>query len=396
MTVPIIASRELSSGRATELHFIGCPSSSGSLTGQVREVYDALLRELSARGARIFSERIFATVEAMPEVERERADILGDLNDGVPPTRIAVEAGTAGVFAGIQVLAVAATAVPEVIHWSMDRPDTQPAANGVPGSEVASRICDYATVHARQLKLGADRWVFVSGLTDDEAAPPGEQAARVFHTAGAFLHHIGGSMRSVVRTWLWLRDICSWYGDLNAARSAFFRSEGLIPPDGSRPRLPASTGIGLGSAAGEAVMLDLIAVPGREAHIRFLEAGGEQQSAFAYGSAFSRAGIAPTPGGTTMFISGTASIDPVGRTEHIDDIEAQIDSTIAHVRALLRQEGCDDRHILSALVYCKSPEVEQAYCAREPRPIWPRLTLTGDICRPDLLFEIELTAALTA
>jgi len=396
MTVPMTISRELSSGRATELHFIGCPSSGDAPALQAREVYGALRRELSARGARIFAERIFATAEAIPEIEQERADVLGDRDDGVPPTRIAVEPGAAGAFAGIQVLAVAAPVVPEVIYWSIEQPDAPPAVNGVPGSEMAGRIKDYATVHARQLTLDADRWVFVSGLTHDGAAPPGEQAARIFQTAGAFLRHIGGDMRSVVRTWLWLRDICGWYGDLNAARTAFFRSEGLIPPDGSRPLLPASTGIGLGSAAGEAVMLDLIALPGMEEHISFIEAGGEQQSAFAYGSAFSRAAVAPTPGGTTVFISGTASIDPAGCTEYIGDIEAQIDATIAHVRALLHQAGCDDGHILSALVYCKTPQVEQAYMAREPRPIWPRLTLIGDVCRPDLLFEIEVTAALTA
>jgi enamine deaminase RidA (YjgF/YER057c/UK114 family) len=396
VTAPIIISREHSSGQATELHFFGCPSSSDSPDLQVREVYCALRRELSARGACIFAERIFATAEAMPEVERERAAVLSDIDDGIPPTRIAVEAGAAGDFAGIHVLAITAPAVPEVIHWSIEQPDNEQAANdAIDMSSGAARHVP-AAVHARQLKLGGDRWVFVSGLTDDGAAPPGEQAARVFHTAGTFLRHIGGSMRSVVRTWLWLRDICGWYGDLNAARNAFFRSEGLIPSDGSRPRLPASTGIGLGSAAGEAFMLDLIALPGMEVHIRFLEAGGEQKSAFAYGSAFSRAAVAPTPGGMTLFVSGTASIDPAGRTEHVGDIEAQIDATVAHVRALLHQAGCDDRHILSALVYCKTPQVEQAYLTREPRPVWPRLILIGDVCRPDLLFEIELTAAITA
>jgi enamine deaminase RidA (YjgF/YER057c/UK114 family) len=389
-------SRELSSSRATELYFLGSPSSHDRLAGQVREVYGALRRELSARGARIFAERIFATPEAMPEVEQERAAVMGDLDDGIPPTRVAVEPGAAGGFAGIQALAIAAPAPIEAMHWPAGQPDIQTPPNGVP--VIHSRSSCHGThgdiVHARQITLGADRWVFVSGLTHSSAAPPGEQATRVFHAVGAFLRHIGGTMHSVVRTWLWLRDICGWYADLNTARTAFFRSEGLIPPDGSRPRLPASTGIGLGSAAGEAIMLDLIAMPGGEGHIRFLEAGGEQQSAFTYGSAFSRAAAAPTPGGTALFISGTASIDPAGRTEHIGNMEAQIDATIAHVRALLHQAGCDDSHILSALVYCKTLQVEEAYRTREPFPPWPHLTLIGDICRPDLLFEIELTAAI--
>jgi len=396
VTSPIIISRENSSDQATELYFIGRPPSGDSPALQAREVYGALRHELSARGACIFSERIFATVEAMPEIEQERTPVLGDLDDGIPPTLVAVEPGAAGAFAGIQVHAIAAASSLEAINWSIGQSGDPPAVNDMTCISHSAACQATTAVRARQLTLGAGRWVFISGLTHDGAAPPGEQAAEVFRTAGAFLRHINGSMRSVVRTWLWLRDICSWYADFNTTRNAFFSSEGLIPTDGSRPRLPASTGIGLGSTAGEAVMLDLIAVPGREEHIHFLEAAGEQQSAFAYGSAFSRAAVASTPGGTTVFISGTASIDPSGRTEHAGDIEAQIDATITHVRALLHQVGCGDRHILSALVYCKTPQVEKAYTAREPRPVWPRLTLIGDVCRPDLLFEIELTAALAA
>jgi len=397
MNIPMTFNRELSSSRATELYFLGSPSSRDTVTGQVREVYGALRRELSARGARIFAERMFATPDAMPEVEKERAAVMGDLDDGIPPTRVAVEPGATGGFAGIQVHAIAAPAPIEEMHWAMGQPGARAPLNGEPSMSSRASchgVNDGDIVHARHLTLGDDRWVFVGGLTHGSAALPGEQATRVFRAAGGFLRHMGGSMHSVARTWLWLRDICGWYTDLNAARTAFFRSEGLIPPDGSRPRLPASTGIGLGSAAGEAIMLDLIAMPGGEAHIRFLEAGGEQQSAFAYGSAFSRAAVAPTPGGTTLFVSGTASIDPAGRTEHVGNVEAQIDATIAHVRALLHQAGCDDRHILSALVYCKTRQVEKAYTARKPSPPWPHLTLIGDICRPDLLFEIELTAGI--
>ena len=133
-------------------------------------------------------------------------------------------------------------------------------------------------------------------------------------------------------------------------------------------------------------------MPGAEDRIEFFEAGGQQESAFAYGSAFSRAAVAPMPGGRTLFVSGTAAIDAQGRTEHVGDAEAQIEATLRHARALLSQVGCGDEHVLGAMVYCKTPQVERAFRSGWTSLIWPAVTMVGDVCRPDLLFEVELIA----
>jgi len=245
----------------------------------------------------------------------------------------------------------------------------------------------------RRLEHDGSCWLYITGLNANAEVDAAEQARRMFFCTGCFLRQSGATMKSVARTWLWLRDICGWYDDFNATRNAFFQAEGLIDAVACRTHLPASTGIGLYGANGAACTLDLIAMPGAEDEIQLIEAGGDQNSAFNYGSAFSRAAVAPMPAGPTLFISGTAAIDRAGATEHIGRIENQIDDTLAHVRALLKQADCTDEQVLTALVYCKTPQVERVFGERYPDLSWPRLTMIGDVCRPELLFEVEVTAS---
>jgi len=362
------AVRSLADGEAEDLYFTVAPPRLGSAADQARHVYRSVRDALAAASARIFAERIFAAQDAMDAVLAERRAALGTLDDGVRPTRVVVTPGATGRLAGVQIHAVAAPSRPRPISG------------------------DGAGLCGRELRVGERRWLTLSEISPGGDVSPREQAARMFQCTGQLLRQAGADMRSVARTWLWLKDICQWYGDFNAARTAFFKQEGLIRPDGARPRLPASTGIGLGVSGGAACALDLIALPGREEEIELLATGGDQNSAFAYGSAFSRAAVVPMPGGRTLLISGTAAIDAQGRTEHVGQIEAQIAATIRHVRALLERVGCRDEHVLSALVYCKTPAVEAAFRQEWSDLGWPAVSMVGDVCRDDLLFEIEAVA----
>ena len=74
-------------------------------------------------------------------------------------------------------------------------------------------------------------------------------------------------------------------------------------------------------------------------------------------------------------------------------IESQINNTISHIRSLLADLGCRDEHVLTALVYCKDANVERAFRRQWPDLSWPRLTMIGEVCRPELLFETEVTAS---
>ena len=123
-----------------------------------------------------------------------------------------------------------------------------------------------------------------------------------------------------------------------------------------------------------------------------LDVGGNQHSAYEYGSAFSRGSWALSPAGKTAYVSGTASIDEDGITTNIDNADAQIDDTIDNVVAVLKELSCSEEDLAFAYVYCKTPEIEKLFCKKYPNFAWPHITMVADVCRHDLLFEIEATA----
>jgi enamine deaminase RidA (YjgF/YER057c/UK114 family) len=98
------------------------------------------------------------------------------------------------------------------------------------------------------------------------------------------------------------------------------------------------------------------------------------------------------PAGPAVFVSGTASINAEGATTHIGNAQGQIDATIDNVLAVLSEMQCNEKDIVQVIAYCKTIEVERIFNACKNKLDWPWLTVICDICRSDLLFEIEATA----
>lgn len=365
--------RRMVGTEAIELHCTAIGESSQSGTALGAMLYRELAEQLRQAGAHILHERLFASPLVLEDLLTARQRWLGELDDGVPPVCLSLptsEHSTRAPGAAVQLHAVVAADAPRPLVG----------------------VLHHTPVQARQLVMGEVNWLYAHapGYGADTSRP--QQAERALHAAAALLQRVGGSPRSIARTWYWLDHILEWYAPFNQTRNQCFRAFGLIEPDGRPNHLPASTGIGIGNAGGGALTLEWIALPGREEMIQPLEAGGQQNSAFRYGSAFSRACTAPSPAGQTLYISGTAAIDPAGRTEHVGEIEAQIAATFAHVRALLAQFGCGDQQVLSGMAYGASAQVLEALDELYPVKPWPLVSVVADVCRPDLLFEIELTA----
>ncbi|MBN2269865.1 MAG: hypothetical protein JXN61_04580, partial [Sedimentisphaerales bacterium] len=173
--------------------------------------------------------------------------------------------------------------------------------------------------------------------------------------------------------------------------SKFFAERGMIG-EGTRQSMPASTGIGLGAADGSDCAMDLFAVLKPADSTQYLQAGGKQQCALEYGSAFSRASRTSTPAGETVFVSGTASINAAGETTNIGDPKGQINDTIENVRAVFRDMNVTDEDVVHILAYCKTAEIERVFNSIKGKYNWPWITPICDVCRHDLLFEIEATA----
>jgi chorismate lyase/3-hydroxybenzoate synthase len=91
----------------------------------------------------------------------------------------------------------------------------------------------------------------------------------------------------------------------------------------------------------------------------------------------------------TVFVSGTASV--VGHeTVHMGDVLAQLDETLRNIDVVLAQTGRTLADVISAKTYVRNAS---DYAAIAERLAFPNnIFVEADICRADLLLEIEAVA----
>jgi enamine deaminase RidA (YjgF/YER057c/UK114 family) len=222
------------------------------------------------------------------------------------------------------------------------------------------------------------------------------QTRAVFDLMVDGLAAAGMQFAQVLRTWFYNHDMLEWYDTFNDVRTSFFCENGVF--DGL---VPASTGIGGGNAAGAALTAGLLAVKPRSGSsvAPFAVPSPLQCPALDYGSSFSRGVEFEAGGFRRLYISGTASIEPGGLSVHIDDVDAQVALTMDVVLAILDSRGMTWDDVSRAIAYFKcGSEVSSFHrcCAERGIPPMPVLCTNTDICRDDLLFEIELDALTEA
>jgi chorismate lyase / 3-hydroxybenzoate synthase len=234
------------------------------------------------------------------------------------------------------------------------------------------------------------------------AAPSALHAATVgvYRDICATLDAVG--YPHLLRIWNYLPDInldshgSERYRQFNTARQAALRAAGK-PLTG---RVPAASAVG--ASRGSPLLVYFLA--GRAAPV-YVE-NPRQVSAYRYpreygphSPVFSRATLLRQRGSLTLFISGTASI--LGhRSIHVGDTAAQTRETLANLEALLEQANRAERGArftlgsLALKVYVRRPAdlpVIRAQLAAALDPQQPVIYLQADICRQDLLVEIEAT-----
>ncbi len=226
-------------------------------------------------------------------------------------------------------------------------------------------------------------------LPEDSSAPPNRQAQSVFERLSRLLELGGWSLSDLVRTWFYLDRIWEWYGEFNSVRSQYFQAHGLFERD-----LPASTGVGAANPTRTALVASALAVRPRHAESSFRTVPSPLQcSPLEYGSSFSRAVAILRPSETRLMISGTASIAQDGRTVNPGDLDAQVAHTMQAVRALLGEHGLSSSDVTRAVAYFRHARDAQAWQQHPDLAELPVTATRCDICRPELLFEIEVDAA---
>jgi enamine deaminase RidA (YjgF/YER057c/UK114 family) len=260
------------------------------------------------------------------------------------------------------------------------------------------------------------KWAYVAGVEPDRTIKGTyEQAADGLNKMKEILEGHGFSYEEVVRTWLYQRDIVGFdkgkktnrYKDLNQARKDLYKPESTPEPkleDKDRwikfksGLYPASTGIGMSD--GTFVMECLALSTDRADVTRRAVENPEQTSAFAYSGnkekappLFSRS-MEITIGDRRVFlISGTASIKGED-TRHKWSVRKQTETTIRNIEILLKEIGATKKDVPQVRVYIKHKKdygKVKRIVERKFKDV-PVIYALADICRPDLLVEIEAIA----
>lgn len=239
---------------------------------------------------------------------------------------------------------------------------------------------------------GGARQCLVGGLTPaDRTLSRPEQTRHALEDLQEILAQAGFDLADIVRTWFFLENILSWYDDFNRARTQIY--SGVKFRTGS---LPASTGVGAKNFAGTALALAAWAFRPVEKNSYAKEIASPLQCpAPAYGSSFSRALEMSTSTGRRLFISGTASIAPGGKTLWVGDVRKQVELTMDVVEAILRSRGMSFTDFTRATAYFRHPTdggVFAEWLAANRLEQMPVVSTQCDVCRDDLLFELEAEA----
>lgn len=269
------------------------------------------------------------------------------------------------------------------ILWTVAGPKVEPVR--VSGRIIGSLFEDR---HVRYYRMGGLVPADVSRSRED-------QTNDVFALIEAGLAATGMDFGNVVRTWFCNDEILDWYDEFNRERDEFFKKRGVF--DGL---VPASTGVGGRNAAGAALVSGALAVVPKSDEVKtFAVASPLQCPALEYGSSFSRAVEIDAPDHRRVLVSGTASIAPEGHTVHLDDVSAQLSLTMDVVRAILESRDMSWADVSRAISYFKHSDdvhVFGEYCVKAGLPDLPAVLVYDDICRDDLLFEIEIDAISTS
>lgn len=369
-------------GSFTEYHVTATVGEGQEAGAAADELFNQVASALSNLNIQPISEKLYGLSGAREEILGRRDAIyrLRGLDRTMPVTWIQGRPLQGCAFVGLQL-------------WGVSPRDGEPCVSTVE-NPVTGRGRAWAGRGFRMLHLPCVRGTLPGGAL---AKGPAEQAAQMLRNVESGLGAHGMRLTNVVRTWIYSARLLDWYDDLNRVRTPHYRRAGLGVPGG--PAFPASTGI-MGQCAGEECLMDALALesdgPRSAAALPVLRSP-RQDSSFNYGSAFSRAMAIEIEGRRTVHVSGTASIDAAGRSTHVGDAEHQSLDTLMSIAAILEEQGGGLGNITSATLFCKDRAAWEAWEAATRRlgvPAIPKVSVMADVCRPDLLVEMEAVAVI--
>jgi enamine deaminase RidA (YjgF/YER057c/UK114 family) len=330
----------------------------------VAPVFSRLAAALRERDATVLKLLVYGSLAAHEEGVKMMRRYLGAID--WPVTWVEGASCDGSPLAGVQAFAIAGADLQRVV---------------VNGQVVGSVFEDAGARHCLLGGLGPT----------DPTQPRVTQASQTFENLATALGQAGFTLADVARTWFFNDDILAWYGDFNRVRTAHYAR--TLFHTGS---LPASTGVEGYNPAGAASVMGAWAVQPLDASARVAEVASPLQCpAPAYGSSFSRAMEISSGGRRRVLVSGTASIAASGETLWPGDTRKQIEQTMEVIAAMLRLREMNFSDVTRATAYFKQ-QADTALFAKwlqaNGLQTFPYVPVHCDICRDDLLFELELDA----
>jgi enamine deaminase RidA (YjgF/YER057c/UK114 family) len=346
------------------------------------EAYSQIAEMLRERRLEIVHERIFGSLSVGPSVMAARHHALHTcgITPDNPVTYVQGDPPWGEGLAGTIIHAVS-PAGPADVWTIMD--GENPCGRGWRRNNSTWLVLQNISGNQLSLRNNGNRPLHVREMLD--------RAERILRENGASYH-------DVARTWFYLPDILEWYAGFNKIRNERYGEFGIMPgPGDEKLLLPASTGIRGETPSGAAAAMDLIAVKKDSIALPSIKqlTNAAQLDAFRYGSAFSRGAVIRDTDVSLIEVSGTAAIDERGKSRFIDDIRGQINCTFDKIEKLLSEEGAGLGDIAAATVFVKRPEYAEVFWEMaEERGLgeFPGVCVVADVCRDELLFEIDAEA----
>ena len=367
------------------------PGSRGSFRQQAEELFAQLLCLASRHAARLTATTMMVFLRDGADEAECQEVIRARFGEATPVTTFVVQPPCSGAALGVEL-------------WAL----------GGPGVTVKRFGPQLLAVESDGI-----RWIHCGGIRG-EAGTDGARGEswRAFRQMQQQLARAGAGFDQVVRTWLYVNQIISSedgrqrYQELNHARTDFYRGIRFGAPRRAEVApmdfYPASTGIG---TRGANITMSCMALDSqrRDVFVMPLE-NPRQTAAYDYHAnyspqspKFSRAMAVVQGHFISTLVSGTASIVNA-QTCHLGDIAGQTGQTIENIERLIAPEnfarhgldgaGATLKDIAKVRVYVKH-QADYEPCREICERLLPRIPaiyLHADICRPDLLVEIEAVA----
>ncbi|MFD1886722.1 hypothetical protein [Paenibacillus wenxiniae] len=200
----------------------------------------------------------------------------------------------------------------------------------------------------------------------------------------------------LVRTWIYLNDINNNYEQLNTDRRVFFERFAIDYSEKSNI-LPASTCIGGISDKKCNISMDVMFLKRKNdrpiierVYTALLnEAEGVE---YLFKPTFSRALKIEDEGNIEIQLSGTASVNSLGRTEFKNDAYKQIKKALENVTSILESNNLTFDHFYQSTCFFKRQQdvhIFEKLLKELNIPAFANTFVVNDVCRDDLLFEID-------